>query len=99
MAYKKTENIVMENVRIGFRNFSGRESQYNREGCRNFCVFIDRNNLAEELIEEGWNIRILKPRDEGEDPAYYMQVTVGFGHMPPKVVMVTKRNRFRRRVH
>ncbi|WP_347256103.1 hypothetical protein [Anaerostipes sp. PC18] len=92
MTYKKTENIVMENVRIGFRNFSGRESQYNRAGCRNFCVFIDDSDLAEKLTEEGWNLRILKPRDEDEDPAYYMQVAVGFGKIPPKVVMVTRRN-------
>lgn len=92
MTYKKTENIVMENVRIGFKNFSGRESQYNREGCRNFCVFIDNSDLVKRLIEEGWNIRILKPRDEDEDPAYYMQVAVGFGKIPPKIVMVTRRN-------
>lgn len=92
MTYKKTENIVMENVRIGFRNFSGRESQYNRDGCRNFCVFIDDSDFAERLTEEGWNLRILKPRDEEEDPAYYMQVAVGFGKIPPKVVMVTRRN-------
>ena len=34
-------NIVIENARIGFRNFSGKEGQFNPAGRRNFCVFIE----------------------------------------------------------
>lgn len=32
--------ILLEDVRIIFRNFAGREGMYNREGDRNFAVLL-----------------------------------------------------------
>ena len=49
MAYKTTKNLVMENARLIFRNFSGNETRFNRNGNRNFCVIIDNPEQAEEL--------------------------------------------------
>ena len=92
---ERINNINMENARIIFRNFSGKETKYNRAGSRNFCVVIENEELASHLTDEGWNVKTLPPRDDGDEPVYYIQVAVNFENIPPKVFMVTRRAKTR----
>lgn len=91
---KQATNIVIENARIAFRNFAGREGQYNRAGDRNFSVILeDHPELVDILKEDDWNVKYLKPREEGDEPTPYLQVSVNFEGKPPQVVMITSRGR------
>lgn len=86
--------VIMEGVRIIFRNFAGKEGQYNREGDRNFAVLLDEKT-ASLMAEDGWNVKMLKPRGEEEDavPQAYLPVAVNFRGRPPRIVLITSHNR------
>lgn len=92
MANPNAQKLIIENAKIMFPNFAGRETKYNRRGDRNFCVVVDKK-LADVLAEEGWSIKATTPRDEDEEPRYYITVSVKYDNVPPKVYMVTRRNK------
>ncbi|QGJ89112.1 hypothetical protein PBI_UNTOUCHABLE_68 [Gordonia phage Untouchable] len=90
--------LTIENARIIFRNFAGKEGMYNAEGDRNFCLLLDPD-LAEKLAQDGWNIKTLKAREEDDEPQPYIQISVkyrgrnGNTVRPPTIVMVTSKGR------
>jgi hypothetical protein len=91
---QQDNTVLMEGVRIIFRNFSGKEGQYNREGDRNFAVLLD-DTIANTMAEDNWNIKWLRPRDEDEEenPQAYLPVSVNFKGRPPRIVLITSRGR------
>ena len=88
------DNIRIEGARIGFRNFSGEEGRFNPKGRRNFCVFLEED-IAKDMEKEGWNVKWLQPKEEGDALQAYLQVKVVFGKIPPKIVLVTMRGKTR----
>lgn len=86
---KVLRNLSVENARIGFRNFTGKEGQFNPVGRRNFCVFLD-TPTANGLVTDGWNIKWLKPRDPDDQEQAYLQVSVSYDHFPPKIILITE---------
>jgi hypothetical protein len=86
------KTFMIEDATIIFRNFSGKEGQYNREGDRNFAVIIPELD-AKNLEADGWNVRYLEPRDEGDPPTPYISVAVNFNNRPPRVVLLTSTTR------
>lgn len=93
MAGPRDETVTLEDVQILFRNFTGRAGMYNMEGDRNFAVKLPPD-WAEILTNRGWNVKYLNPREEGEAPEPYISVKVNFNsHRPPKIFMITSKNR------
>ena len=89
--------LSFEGVRIGFRNFEGRESQYNRKGDRNFVVFLPDRQFAEALAAEGWNVKFPNASEHQVDPDEpvrdaYLPVTVGMDNYPANVFLISNGN-------
>ena len=83
---------TIENAKVIFRNFRGEERQYNDKGDRNFNLVLDAA-AADALSEQGYNVRVRPPRDEDGDPQYLLPVSVSYKNRPPKIVLVTSRNK------
>ena len=81
--------LQIDEARIIFRNFSGRGSKFNRDGDRNFAVVIPNQELADTLMDEGWNVRIKPAREEGDAPFMYLPVKVKFNDRGPHVYLKT----------
>lgn len=72
------KNITFMDAQIIFRNFTGEERKFNPEGKRNFCLVIDDEAQAQQMFEEGWNVRILPPRTDDEVAKHYIPVAVSY---------------------
>lgn len=91
MAYEPT---LIEGARLIFRHFSGDKDSYHSAGQRDFSVTLD-TETAEAMERDGWNIKWLEPREEGDLPQAILKVKVNFTGRPPQVTMVTSRNKTR----
>src|SRR5574344_1422493 len=84
------ENIVKENAKIVYRNFSGKPSDFNRMGDRSFCLVIEDEKEAKRLSDIGWNIKQKEPKDEDGEKFIFLPVAVRFTHKPPVVYLINK---------
>lgn len=92
MADNAAKTFMVEDAPIIFRNFSGKEGQYNRQGDRNFSVILPME-LAAQMLEDGWNVRYLEAREEGDENTPYISVSVNFKNRPPRVILLTSTSR------
>ena len=85
-------NLVVRNAEIIWRNFRGEGTDYNNAGKRNFNLLITDPDFAQELIDDGWNVKAKKKRDESEPDKWTLKVNVVFGKRPPNIYIVTYPN-------
>ena len=81
--------LQIDDARIIFRNFSGEAGPYNREGDRNFALVIPNKKIADALVDEGWNVKVKDPMEEGDDPFMYMSVKIKFNGRGPNIYLKT----------
>jgi hypothetical protein len=79
--------LQIDDARIIYRNFSGEGSKFNREGDRNFAVIIETAEQANALAENGWNVKIKPPREEGDAPFMFLPVKIKFNERGPAVYL------------
>ena len=77
--------LQIDDARIIFRNFTGAPSKFNREGDRNFALVIPNEEIKDVLVEEGWNVKIKPPREEGDAPFMYLPVKIKFNDRGPTI--------------
>lgn len=94
MENNRIPNLVLEDVRIKFRNFRGEAGKYNRAGDRSFSVILPDEELAQKLKEDGWNVRQRVMNDDG-DIQYTLPVSVMYRNFrgepvrrPPRVYLL-----------
>ena len=105
---KNIEPLILKDMSIPYntdrwtpRNFRGLAiGEFNREGDRNFCIFLDPEKVdVEKLIEDGWNIKKNEnPRDPQAEPTYLLRVKVKYhpedsdlARLNPKILVVTSK--------
>jgi len=87
-------NVTVRDARIIFKNFSGKAGPFNAEGDRNFGVLLPED-IAAQMAEDGWNVKWLEPREEGDIAQPWISVSLkyrgrdGQTLKPPKVTMIT----------
>ena len=94
--------VQLDHAKLVYMNFSGRGTMYNDEGDRNFCVVIPNQEIADALMEEGYNVKIKDRREEGGDLFMYLKVNVKFHpkdselvRLNPECVLITGRRQNR----
>jgi len=92
MPEERIPNVTLENVPIIFKNFSGQKGQFNNEGERSFHVLIEDPDIAEAMLNDGWNLKPFVDEDE-QITAHHLQVKVNYKGYPPRIVRVTKGGR------
>ena len=84
----RRNTITLDKVRLIFKNFSGRASEYNAAGNRNFAIVLDEETAHELYEDYGLNVKYPKPGDERDlDP--YLKVIVRFENFPPRIILLT----------
>lgn len=81
--------LQIDDARIIYRNFAGSASKFNREGDRNFSIVIPDQEMADALVNEGWNVKIKAPREDGDVPFMTLPVKVKFNDRGPNVYLQT----------
>lgn len=100
MSENRRENWIndleIENAEVkwGFSHFDGRADTFNDAGDHNFTLVIDPNE-AKKLMDEGWNIRTLEGREEGDPPEYLLKVKISYRFEPPKIYLIKRNRKFR----
>jgi hypothetical protein len=86
------EKITIMNAKLCYKNFAGKETEFNAAGARNFSVILD-DELAQELMSKGYNVKVKPPREGYDDDGNFntLKINVKFGSNPalnPQIIRI-----------
>lgn len=87
------DRAKLKGYEITFKNFSGRETQYNRAGNRNFAIVLD-DDTADQMLKDGWNVRVKEYDDGTRRNTLSIAVRFDIERYCPIVVMVTPKGNY-----
>lgn len=90
---ERNNKLAIDNARIIFKNFTGKDDKFGREGDRSFSIVIEDDALAEQLANDGWNVKPLTPRDPDEKVNHFIKVKISFRVRSPKIWLLTNHKR------
>lgn len=90
------DDVELEDVKVkwAFSHFDGREDTFNAEGDYNFQVILS-DEQAEQLREEGWNVRTRDGYEEGDPPEHLLKVKISYKYTPPKIYLIKGERKLR----
>ena len=93
---QRINDLEIEDATIFSKNFKGAKRVnpktnkiVNTEGVRGFCVKIDDIDIAQQMLADGWNVKINKTDDPDEPAFCYLPVEARFNSFPPEINLVT----------
>ena len=78
---KRILNVRIDNARIIWRSF-GAPDKYGKKG---FNVIIEDADLAKQMKDDGWNVKELQPKEEGDPVVWRIPVETRWDKKPPKI--------------
>ena len=82
------ETIVLKDVNVLFRNFSGEARQYNSAGDRNFNAQVSEEQ-ATMLRQHGYRVRVVPPNKYNDETTYLLKVKVSYKFDSPNVFILS----------
>lgn len=84
-------DLSVEGAVIIWTNFAGKPTKFNSAGGKRTFALVLSEEIADELRDEGWNIKIRDPKEEGDDPLIYTEIVVNMeSKYPPQVVLYSE---------
>lgn len=87
------ETLTIENAQILFRNLEGRKTTFNPDGGKRDFVLVLDEELAERLSADGWNVKRLRAREEGDPETPFIRVSLSYKNRPPRVILISRKGR------
>lgn len=95
LRFKDKGLVEIDDARIIWPNFTGAPTKYNPNGGKyEFNIIIPTEELMQDLLNDGWRVKITPPQDDFDEPLRTLNIKIGLnGYRPPAIWVVDGINR------